>query len=476
MADTWELTKYVEAHPDNHEQRWRLVKKLYKEGDYRMALENLQILMNDWEEKPNVRRYLAATYTRMSRVDEAVVTLEKAVQKFPDDLAMQEQLAVAYAQSGDDDNAAALWSDIAKDDPDHRYAKKAMRKTVRRMKKNHKEKSVSNPAHDGIVCLQCGTKNLPEALNCQGCSSRLDMLDDILGEADEIKAQPFQVGRWLLWACILICAGFIAFSIYRALESTEYGLATGFAAPGSFSEFMLVEHRNLYLIVSGVLLVVWPLLLLGAEIGAGLSTIRTDRTVVHAMAYSTFAVALAWIPGVGLVEWIPMVLAVTLGGTVAAHRENIKVAVTVWAVQWCFLGVLLAALVGSIMDTSFLRQIFALDGFSREDSEQSALHLEGSLDEPHALQWFSTGSSWLDQHASRIGLHLAVSPQSIEREMTFVLKQGDELPLYERVVKSDQYFYIDGIIPGVESSVQLLDSGGESVRLDIIGVLPVESR
>ena len=65
MAETWELTQYVEAHPDNKGQRWRLAKKLYGEEDYRLAVEHLQILSNEWKDKSGVPRYLAATYMRL---------------------------------------------------------------------------------------------------------------------------------------------------------------------------------------------------------------------------------------------------------------------------------------------------------------------------------------------------------------------------------------------------------------------------
>jgi len=47
MVDIWELTKFVEDHPDNLDQRWRLVKAYYKDKDYRLALEHLLILRKE---------------------------------------------------------------------------------------------------------------------------------------------------------------------------------------------------------------------------------------------------------------------------------------------------------------------------------------------------------------------------------------------------------------------------------------------
>ncbi len=71
MSDVWELAAYVEDHPGDHQQRWRLAKKLYAEREYLLALENLQVLNKEWTPKLNVQRYLAATYYRLGRYTEA---------------------------------------------------------------------------------------------------------------------------------------------------------------------------------------------------------------------------------------------------------------------------------------------------------------------------------------------------------------------------------------------------------------------
>ena len=54
MTDVWDIAQYVEAHPDNNEQRWRLAKKLYMAWEYRLALEHLQVLKNEWDRNINV--------------------------------------------------------------------------------------------------------------------------------------------------------------------------------------------------------------------------------------------------------------------------------------------------------------------------------------------------------------------------------------------------------------------------------------
>lgn len=83
MAEVWDIAKYVEEHPDDYEQRWRLAKKLYAAWEYRLALEHLQVLRNEWQKRLNVVRYLAATYYRLGRYDEAVAELREAIETWP---------------------------------------------------------------------------------------------------------------------------------------------------------------------------------------------------------------------------------------------------------------------------------------------------------------------------------------------------------------------------------------------------------
>ena len=37
MADVWDVARYVESHPDDTDQRWRLAKKLYMAWEFRIA-------------------------------------------------------------------------------------------------------------------------------------------------------------------------------------------------------------------------------------------------------------------------------------------------------------------------------------------------------------------------------------------------------------------------------------------------------
>ncbi len=56
MADVEEIREYLDSHPEDHKQRWRLAKELYKAWDYRSALDQLLLLREVWPGVPRSRR------------------------------------------------------------------------------------------------------------------------------------------------------------------------------------------------------------------------------------------------------------------------------------------------------------------------------------------------------------------------------------------------------------------------------------
>jgi tetratricopeptide (TPR) repeat protein len=109
MVDIWDLSRFVEDHPGDYEQRWRLAKKLYLACEYRLALEHLQILRNEWARKLNVVRYLAATLYRLGRYDEAIRELEDAIYTWPEEIGLREQLARVLEVANRNPEAADAW-------------------------------------------------------------------------------------------------------------------------------------------------------------------------------------------------------------------------------------------------------------------------------------------------------------------------------------------------------------------------------
>lgn len=122
MADIWDIARYVEANPDDNEQRWRLAKKLYTAWEYRLALEHLQILKNEGPDRINILRYLGATYYRLGRYEESIRELEEAVERWPDEIGIFEQLARVLEIAGNHERAADMWDKTLDLDPHHPMA------------------------------------------------------------------------------------------------------------------------------------------------------------------------------------------------------------------------------------------------------------------------------------------------------------------------------------------------------------------
>lgn len=143
MAEIWDIARYVEANPDDHEQRWRLAKKLYTAWEYRLALEHLQVLKNEGQERINILRYLAATYYRLGRYEEATRELKEAIAIWPDEIGIYEQLARVLEIAGDNLGAAAMWEKVQELDPHHPMAAHAAARLRSSTSDTEKKKSLS---------------------------------------------------------------------------------------------------------------------------------------------------------------------------------------------------------------------------------------------------------------------------------------------------------------------------------------------
>ena len=143
MAEIWDIARYVESNPDDHEQRWRLAKKLYTAWEYRLALEHLQILKNEGQERINILRYLGATYYRLGRYEEATKELQNAIAIWPDEVGLYEQLARVLEIASDAAGAAEMWEKTLALDPHHPMAAHAAARLRSSMSDTEKKKAFS---------------------------------------------------------------------------------------------------------------------------------------------------------------------------------------------------------------------------------------------------------------------------------------------------------------------------------------------
>ena len=95
---------------------------MYLDGHYAPALDHLRLLKEQWPSRVNVRRYLAASYYRLGRYDDAIAELRGSVSEWEREIPLREQLARVLEVSGKPADAAVVWKEIQRLRPDHAVA------------------------------------------------------------------------------------------------------------------------------------------------------------------------------------------------------------------------------------------------------------------------------------------------------------------------------------------------------------------
>ncbi|HIA47299.1 MAG TPA: hypothetical protein EYN96_04850 [Candidatus Hydrogenedentes bacterium] len=478
MAETWALTQYVEAHPDNQEQRWRLAKKLYKEEDYRLAIEHLQILSNEWKDKSGIPRYLAATYMRLGRAEEAVGVLEESIETWPTDAKMLEQLAMVYESSGRKENAAVAWAEVLKQNPGHTFAIKAGRSIVRQLKKDHQDRTASNPtgrvgsAGNVVVCARCGAENTPEQLSCMKCNFGLDLVADIVGEHSEDTPEPLNIFPPLAKLSIvagLIYGGYKTNSVLSLEPSTD----VVFEFRKTLLEVITVDMITTRIVLGLALLIAWPFFNQSAQYAAGVGRIRTDSALLQSMVFAVLAYALSWLPGVGVTAWIVIMLGFTLAVTIGVFWKRWGQAAQVWALQCMFVAILMTTVLGAMHGTNLVRELFAVESFVREHPTMSSLELSAETPFSQELRWESTGSSWVDEFGDIVGIRFQMSPAAISSNLKIEFGSDESVILYQRLVGTDMILSAENIEPDKVYTLRLKADEPTSVTVTVASVLPV---
>ncbi|MDX9971643.1 MAG: tetratricopeptide repeat protein, partial [FCB group bacterium] len=310
MADMWELGQYVEDHPDAYEQRWRLAKKLYLACEYRLVLEHLQILKNEWTPKLNVTRYLAATYYRLGRYEESISELEEAIDIWPDEVGLREQLARVLETAGDSDRASAVWAQVERLDPDHALARKASERLISQHERSPQDELHIDESDSGIdlapklVCPACGAQNSVEFDRCWQCRAPL-VPGAAAGVAPGAAGSPMpgvESGSTMLRRVFNIVAGLLfvallAYGVYTGIN----GLPSQEAPPGivvtpTVYAALFESLFNVRLVIGLVLLVASPIVLFLA-----LNSVPSDQpnpglVVLTGIVLAALGAATAWAP------------------------------------------------------------------------------------------------------------------------------------------------------------------------------------
>lgn len=218
MADIDEIRLYLESHPEDHKQRWRLAKKLYKAWDYRSALAELEILKGVWPDQVPVVRYLAATYFRLGKYDDAAAALLPVITRNPEDDSLLEQLAKIHEGSGELAKAMDIWTRISAIKPGAK-ATEALERLGMALGGTVSSTLQSASMHSGDTlktCPHCGEGNDIYSRHCARCHGELtsQTAQDLPQEAPA----PAMRGVGLIIMLSLLVVSAVAAGVFIALK------------------------------------------------------------------------------------------------------------------------------------------------------------------------------------------------------------------------------------------------------------------
>jgi len=223
MADVEEIRVYLESHPEDHKQRWRLAKKLYSAWDYRSALEQLLLLREAWPDEVPVVRYLAATHYRLGKYEEAAALLVQAAAEHPEEVSLLEQLAKIHEGSGQIAKAAETWNRVLAIKPST-TAKEALARlepalggTMATMAGGTMQQ-ISTHGNDTLrTCPHCGEGNDLFSAHCARCHGEMTAVAPRETPPQESPAPfPRGIGLVIALSALLAAAGAAALFYWLA--------------------------------------------------------------------------------------------------------------------------------------------------------------------------------------------------------------------------------------------------------------------
>ena len=500
MADKWERAAFVENHPEDHAQRWRLAKKLYAEHEYRLALEHLNILHNEWTPRLNVERYLAATYYRLGRYAEAAEHLRGTIRQWPEEPGPCEQLAHVLQVDGKLEDSLEQWKQLQRLEPEHSVAAKSIAKIEKALRSRDVNGTVPvaevfraempDESDDGLpvtgkVCPQCGAQNSDEFDVCWQCNASLRKEIPSFLNTPPIDAhgtyllRPETITGMTLVGILALLAGSAVLGIRTILSYQQMGDAPVL----SLQE---LEGRILgpARIVAGlVMLFFWPM-----TFKVVLKLFRAQPyppdVLVYLSGFFLGALTLLLIllpmpfPAVAVV----LSLAISLGIVIFTFRIYVTLALAVWVTHivliWT-LGLLSFWLAESKRFGNVINPFAELPAVAVAFSGPGAIDDAVPIRIPKAftpirqrIKWTSTGSEWLDTVASKI--EITIRPEIANPALRFQIYQGADLRYHEDLEDRQTITVYASVLPGVDYEFAVLGVDDVIAQVFIQSLLPFE--
>jgi tetratricopeptide (TPR) repeat protein len=482
MADMWDIARYVEDHPENHDQRWRLAKKLYMAWEYRLALEHLQILRRVWPERLNVARYLSATYYRLGRYEEAIGELRKSLATWPEEIGIHEQLARVLEVAGRREEAADAWEELVKLSPDHPIAGRAAERLRQQPTESPREKLSLADSDSGIdlrpgrVCANCGAQNSEEFDRCWQCHAPMSEMRTPTPrplQLSGVEEDRMALVRPAATIAILALVGLAGFLTGRDLLFAR-AVTTGADTFENLPEFLRVHFAVTRAIIGLVLLVGWPLAIHVALRMVGLRDVPGKRVLWTGVGVALLTSVLTWLPQ-------PWLAAAPLAGLVAALLLLLLIVqlsfikkVAAWAIQ-AVLVVLLAGAAFAALEWGLPpRELAVIRAYAASIAPDRGTYPapapEGGLRTPVTVpvQWPSSTSGWLDQQAKMVFVQIDSGPTV--QGLTLEVRNARETLSFTDVTSGT---YVLSFLVEIDQPYEIAVAGtaGQPIEFTLKGVL-----
>ncbi|MFO7973904.1 MAG: BTAD domain-containing putative transcriptional regulator [Candidatus Hydrogenedentota bacterium] len=482
MAELQDIETYLIEHPDDHAQRWRLTKKLYMACEYRDALSHLLILKRNTEWKLNYSRYLAATYYRLGRYEEALQELETAITTWPHEIPLREQLARAYEVSQETADAIRVWQDILAIDPQHPIAAQSIQRLSAGPAELSSEDELNLTESDsgidleaGVVCPKCGARNSVEFDRCWQCHASLTVPGTPTPKPKAKKpTSPSTASR--VWTLIigLATVALLSAGVYITLAyAVSRPVAVdGFIVATSVDAFLDHEWFVARVVAGCTLLIVWPAILWIAAITCCDRPVSFGRILGVSLSAAALTYLLLWLPFrmLPVAFIVPVILTLIMIPVVFPVR--LFRALIAWSVQ---IVLMVLSLVGVIIAVTNVTTFNHLDTLMALDAERSAEMPNGvytftitEFPARYTIRWEKSGSEWVNGvgqlvrfEITREGSDAPVTAEFLERKQTLVYRP-DETPPFSFTHK---------IAPGRDYELSVKSQDNTPVRIGVAGLL-----
>lgn len=489
MTEIWDIARYVEEHPDDYEQRWRLAKKLYTAWEYRLALEHLQVLRNEWQQKLNVVRYLAATYYRLGRYDEAAGELRSAIETWPQEIGLREQLARVLEIAGEKLQAADVWETINGIDPHHPIAANAVKRLRAKPDESAQEDLKLTDSDSGIdlspgrVCPNCGAQNSDEFERCWQCHALL-IPEQSTPHPTPLKQErrmPVLSPETLILIAGTVVLGLLTLSVYLSLRlligsPAETGAAR---AVSTFEELYTREIGPSRVITGLVLLAGWPFALWTLLRVLKAPPIPVALVNVTGLLLAVLTYVASWLPP-NLLSFVLILPAlVSLAIIAGAFGLGAPRALNVWILHLALVLLITLAtftLCESIRIGQFLNPASEIPAVLAYAHRQAEFKTPGTYTIPgevlpitQQVQWQSTGSAWLDHHAGSV--KFTVYSEAEPAALKFEINQGETQPRVLETVRGRLWTHLYRVKSGEPYFIKLIGPQGAPVRIEMTCML-----